>query len=129
MVHIRKLDNGNVLVHLNCRLRTGSVRQYFSTTKEDGLPEEESTPFAEILARSFRWKDMLLSGVYDGKKALSQAVGMNKSNLIPAMRFPYLSPIIIEKAMNGELEGASFRGFRKIKSPFWHDQHKALGLD
>ena len=129
MVRIRRLDNGNVRVHIDCRLRTGSVRQYFSMPKEDGPRDEEPTPFAEILARSFRWKDMLLTGTCGGKTALAQAVGIHKSNLIPAMRLPYLSPVIVEKAMDSELEGASFRGLCKIRSPFWYDQHKALGLD
>lgn len=79
MVRIGRLDNGNVRVHVDCRLRTGSVRQYFSMPKEDGPRDEEATLFAEILARSFRRKDMLLTGTCGGKTARAMASGPCRS--------------------------------------------------
>ena len=128
---IRRTDNGNVRVHVDCCLKSGAVRQYFVSGDGEVGREvpEESTSFVQLLGRAFRWRDLLVSGTYRGKTDLARALGVDKANLIGSMRLPYLSPVIIDKAVRGELEGASVRRYHRITSPFWYDQHKALGLD
>ena len=51
MVTVSRLDNGNVLVHVDCVLKSGAVRQYFVTP--DGSDEISIAPEA-ITSRSSR---------------------------------------------------------------------------
>jgi len=131
MVTVSKLDNGNVLVHVDCLLKTGAVRQFFKMPTEDASSEakEDHPPFVQILGRAFKWKDLLASGAYKGKSALSRAIGVDKANLIGILRLPYLSPIIVTKILDGELSDASVRKYHKISSPFWYKQHETLGIE
>jgi len=129
MVAIQRLDNGNVLVSVRCSLKSGSVRQCFVTPGEDGVAEGvEEMPFVQILARAFKWRYMLVTGVFSDRKALVKGLGVDKNNVTAVLRLPYLSPEIVEKVLAGELPEASLRRYGKVTSPFWHEQKSELGI-
>ena len=131
MVTISRLENGNLLVHVDCVLKSGSVRQCFVTPDAKGGAAEgmDEVPFVRILGRAQRWKTLLATGVYGSKTELARALGVDKANLTSVLRLPYLSPVIVEKVLSGELADASVRRYRQLSSPFWYDQHKALGIE
>ena len=131
MVTVSRLDNGNVLVHVDCVLKSGAVRQYFVTPDAKGGSAEgvDDVPFVQILGRAQRWKTLLATGAYGSKTALARALGVDKANLTAVLRLPYLSPVIVEKVLSGELADASVRRYGRLASPFWYDQHKALGIE
>ena len=130
MVAIQRLDNGNVLVSVRCSLKSGAVRQCFVTPGEGGAAEGvEEMPFVRILGRAFKWREMLVTGVFRDRTALIRALGVDKNNVTAVLRLPYLSPAIVERVLAGELPDASVRRYGKITSPFWHEQHEALGLE
>jgi len=131
MVKISRLNNGNVLVSVGCTLKSGAVRQCFLMNRGDGeVPEGmEEVPFVQILGRACKWKSLLATGAYKDKSKLARALGVDKANLTSVLRLPYLSPVIVEKVLSGELADASVRRYRRLASPLWYEQHKALGIE
>ena len=45
------------------------------------------------------------------------------------LRFPFLSPVIVEKIRNGELPDVSVTKLMTLTSPIWAEQHKELGIE
>jgi hypothetical protein len=45
------------------------------------------------------------------------------------LRFPFLSPIIVDKIRNGELPDVSVTKLMTLTSPLWAEQHKELGIE
>jgi len=130
MVTISKLPNGNVRVHVECRLRSGAVRQYFETSEGDGLSgDSEDVPFVQELARSLAWKELMMNGTYSGKTALASALGVCRRSLRRTLQLSYLSPVIVERAINGELADCSIMRCRSIAYLSWYEQHRALGIE
>jgi len=130
MVTISKMPNGNIRVHIDCRLKSGAVRQFFVEKDEQG--EEMLTdvdPFVKTLSKSFAWRELLTSGTYADKSALAAKLGICRQNLRQILHLPYLSPVIVEKVMNGELTNGSLMRCWSLANLPWYDQHKALGID
>jgi len=130
MVRVSRLENGNVSVHVDCALKTGASRQCFVMPRAtDGVSEGmEEVPFVQILGRAFKWKELLASGVYRGKSALARALGVDRLNLVSTIGLAYLSPVIVEKVVSGDLTKASLRRFRRVTSPFWYEQQREIGI-
>ena len=129
MVTITKSAAGNICVHVDCKLKTGGTRQFFVNTAVKELPKQEASPFVQILARAFKWKEMIVSGTYSDKTKLAHRLGIDKSHLSRCLRLPYLSPVIVEKILNGDIPDGSVERFGKLQSPFWFEQHAHLGVE
>jgi len=130
MVTIKKMPNGNIRVHVNCYLKSGAVRKFFVEKSEDG--EEILTdvdPFVKTLSRAFVWRELLTSGTYNDKSRLAENLGICRQNLRQILHLPYLSPVIVEKVMNGELTNGSLMRCWSLATLPWYDQHKALGIE
>lgn len=122
MVAISTLENGNVRVHISCALKSGSVRKYFAMPDEDGnFGSADESQFVQILAKAFVWKELLSSGTYHDKTALAKALGLCKQNLQMLLKLPYLSPIIVENVLAGELTDASVAKYQAIALLPWHE--------
>ena len=130
MVTVSRLDNGNVLVHVDCVLKSGAVRQYFVTPDAKGGAAEgvDDVPFVQILGRAQRWKTLLATGAYKSKSALARALGVDKANLTAVLRLPYLSPVIVEKVLSSDYKFTekpeTRRFFMDLQQTFidWNDK-------
>ena len=69
------------------------------------------------------------AGTYRDKKQLADALGFNGSYFGKMLRFPFLSPVIVEKIRNGELPEVSVTKLMTLTSPLWSEQHKELGIE
>ena len=83
----------------------------------------------KALRQARRWLELLASGTYRDKKQLADALGFNGSYFGKMLRFPVLSPVIVEKIRRNEIPDVSVTKLMNLTSPVWAEQHKALGID
>jgi hypothetical protein len=80
------------------------------------------------LARAFRWKKLIDTGVYTTVDEMASAERVNPSYLSRVLRLTLLAPEIVEEI----LDGRAAAPLRKLLEPFsvhWAKQRSAAGLD
>lgn len=105
-----------------CHLVTDLGRQRLMAVggvPETGVPEEVAV--VKALARGIQWVDLLESGTFHDKRDLAEALDLSPSYLSKVLRFPFLSPVLIERIVNGEIPDASVTKLMAMTSPFWAD--------
>ncbi len=129
MVIVLALDGDDGRIEIPCRLQTNLGRQHFVVVEPEPAPETPATAVPKVLRQSRKWLELLASGTYRDKKQLADALGFNGSYFGKMLRFPFLSPVIVERIRNSELPDVSVTKLMTLTSPLWAEQHKALGID
>ena len=84
----------------------------------------------KALARAFRWRKLLESGVYSTVEEIAAAEKINTSYVSRILRLTLLAPDIIETIIDGcQLGGLTLA---KLLKPFptdWHEQTRQFGID
>ena len=108
---------------VSCSFKTNLGRSCVVVPNDDGSSKDEPEKMAVLtaLGRSVNWCELLTSATYKNKQALAKALGLSPSYLTKLLRFPFLSPILVSKIVNGELPEASVTKLLEINSPFWAD--------
>ena len=129
VVIVLALDGDDSRIEIPCRLQTNLGRQHFVVNEPEPTPDTPALAVLKALRQARRWLELLASGTYRDKKQLADALGFNGSYFGKMLRFPFLSPVIIEKIRNGELPEVSVTKLMTLTSPLWEKQHKELGIE
>ena len=99
---------------------------------EDGnLVNPENVPIIVRLARARKMIEMLSSGTYKNKQEIGDMFGMSQAQVSRLCRSAFLSPVIVEKLVDGTLPLPRFTAVadKLITLPLWAEQHALLGID
>lgn len=130
METMERLPDGRIKIHIACALQKGTKRRIFAKTDRASRAEAaRKTPIVAALGRGWRARSLIRDGVYRGKIEISKALGVSRTHLSESLNLTYLSPVIVEKIMCGELPEATAERFGRLVMPLWYDQHKAFGID
>ena len=129
VVILLALDGDDNRIEIPCRLQTNLGRQHFVVDEPEPTPDTPALAVPKALRQARRWLELLASGTYRDKKQLADALGFNGSYFGKMLRFPFLSPVIVEKIRNGELPEVSVTKLMTLTSPLWSKQHKELGIE
>lgn len=129
VVILLALDGDDNRIEIPCRLQTNLGRQHFVVDEPEPTPDTPALAVPKALRQARRWLELLASGTYQDKKQLADALGFNGSYFGKMLRFPFLSPVIVEKIRNGELPEVSVTKLMTLTSPLWLKQHKELGIE
>ena len=82
----------------------------------------------KALARAFRWRRMLESGLVSTVGEIAVREKINKSYVSRVLRLTLLAPQIVEAILDGrQAEGVTLRGLMEPFPVEWHGQRVALG--
>lgn len=129
VVILLALDGDDNRIEIPCRLQTNLGRQHFVVDEPEPTPDTPALAVPKALRQARRWLELLASGTYRDKKQLADALGFNGSYFGKMLRFPFLSPVIVEKIRNGELPEVSVTKLMTLTTPLWEKQHKELGIE
>ncbi len=85
------------------------------------------TTLMKAIARAYRWKDMMESGVYASVTDLARAEKINDSYVCRMLRLTLLAPDIVESILDGR--HATNAALNNLAKPFgaeWQSQRSAL---
>jgi len=126
------LNGGADKVSVAVKLATNLGRQTFVVDCGNAVDGDETNPETAVeqtIRRSHKWLELLTSGTYHDRKSLAEALGLSNSYLGRILRFPFLSPIVVQKIMDGELPDISVTKLMANPSLLWSEQHRLLGID
>ncbi len=130
MQMMERLPDGRIRVHVDCVLQKGTTRRIFvKTDAESRVAAARTTPMAAALGKAWRMRSLIYDGVYKGKVSVARALGVSRTHFAENINLTYLSPVIVERIMRGDLHDATVERYGRIATPFWYEQHKALGID
>lgn len=93
------------------------------------LSPAEPDPVVVNFARAFRWQKMLNDGLFESTTALAREIGVNESYVARTIRLTWLSPRIIDAAVNGTLpSNISLARLYQCNSPLWEEQEQELEI-
>ena len=131
-MRIKRLDDGDFLITVQCDLRTLTERKMFVAINPDGSPKHpEMVPIIVKLGRAYKLLDGILSGTYESAKDAGSSIKLSRSSGSRILRMSFLSPYIVEQIVSGKLNIPNLLSKMDalIALPLWHDQHKLLGLE
>ena len=129
---IRKLEDGDYLVHFDCDLRAAHERRIFVASDENGTPlSPERVPILVRIGRGRRIAKLYASGQCKTNVSIAKELGLSEFMITRFVRLTFLSPIVVKKLVSGEIPAASVMalGDKLHQMPLWRDQHKALGIE
>ena len=129
VVIVLALDGDNSRIEIPCCLQTNLGRQHFVVDEPEPTPDTPALAVPKAMRQARRWLELLASGTYRDKKQLADALGFNGSYFGKMLRFPFLSPVIVENIRNGELPEVSVTKLMTLTSPLWAEQQKELGIE
>ena len=113
-MQIQRLDDGDFLIHIDCDLRSVAERKMFIAKDEDGnLVNPENVPIIVRLARARKMIEMLSSGTYRNKQEIGDMFGMSQAQVSRLCRSAFLSPVIVEKLVDGTFAASALHGGRR----------------
>ena len=128
---IRKLESGDFLVHMDVDLRSLAERKMYVTVGKNGVPQyPDRLPIVVRFARSRKMVEMLCKGAHKTRADLCKVFKMTHGTLSRTLRFAFLSPVIVEKVVTGQLSATLVmaKSEELITHPIWADQHNILGI-
>ena len=131
-MRIKRLENGDFHIHVDCDLRTARERKLFAKVDENGTPmHPEAMPIIVRLGRAMRMVEMLKSGTYTSQNEVAESMAMSRSMVSRVLRTAFLSPVIVEKVVSGRLPVSRVLELaEKVNMmPLWSDQHKFLNIE
>ena len=97
-MRIKRLENGDFHIHVDCDLRTARERKLFVKVDENGTPTHpEAMPIIVRLGRAMRMVEMLKSGTYTSQNEVAESMAMSRSMVSRVLRTAFLSPVIVER--------------------------------
>lgn len=119
-------DNQQTLtIHVPFVMRKRSGRKRILSpdgTIPNLAPPKANTAVVKAIARAFRWRDILESGVYATIDELAKAEGVNPSYLSRTLRLTLLAPKIVEVLVNGTCDCQSLLEMKKEIPTRWDEQ-------
>jgi hypothetical protein len=83
----------------------------------------------KAIARAFRWRKLLETGVYGSVEEIAQSEKINDSYVSRVLRLNLLAPGIVEAILNGRLPPSiELNALLKPLPSSWHLQAQAFGL-
>ena len=93
-----------------------------------GAAARIDSTLVKALARAFRWRRMLESGLVSTVGEIAVREKINKSYVSRVLRLTLLAPQIVEAILDGrQAEGVTLRGLMEPFPVEWHGQRVALG--
>ena len=129
---IRRLNDGDFLLEIECNLRNVADRKLYVSVGKDGVPlHPEHLPILVKIGRAERMLELLASGKFMSREKLAQHLGMSNSSVSKILPTAFLSPTIVQMAVEGKLVNSrlSLLLERLPNLPLWADQHRFLGID
>lgn len=128
MVAITKLPDGNVRIHVECRLKAGANRRYFQLPVNSSSPSssQDATPIVQLIGKALKWKELLVSGTYRKMQDLASALGLCEAYVRDVLRLAYLSPPVIERIVRGDLPDASVTKYSALNTLIWTEQEERI---
>ncbi len=126
----RRLANGNILVSVPinlCWSGNSNGRRIITT---DGRTEGNAARDALLLAiaRGRAWQKLIDEGQMASTHAIAAAIGKDVGFVSRCIRLTYLSPEIIERAVEGNIpQGLSSNFTRQSIPDSWDEQMQMLG--
>jgi hypothetical protein len=123
-------DGETIIVHIPLTFRKRGGRKLVVTP--DGAewaprPRVDNA-MVKALARAFRWRKMLDTGVYSTLEELAQAKGLAPSYVSGILRLTLLAPVIVEAILDGR-QGPEVTLARVVPLPLeWERQKRELGF-
>lgn len=105
------------------------ARRIYVIESKDGWQDRtfvQPTPIIRTLAKAHKWVELIASGTYDSASALAKTLGCNSGTLFRDMHLPFLSPVIIEQLVRGQLKDLAVGNVMDHWSLLWEDQERAL---
>jgi site-specific DNA recombinase len=99
-----------------------------SSSSESQMAEGSDQPdpkAVQAIARARSWATALESGKYASVEELAKCAKLHPKVVRQELRFAFLSPNIVESALNGDC-GLALRNLRKVESLNWRTQHAEL---
>jgi len=99
-----------------------------SSSSESQMAECSDQPdpkAVQAIARARSWATALQSGKYASVEGLAKSAKLHPKVVRHELRFAFLSPNIVESALNGDC-GLALRNLRKVESLNWRTQHAEL---
>ena len=131
-MRIKKLEDGDFLVHIDCDLRSLSERKMFVPVGKDGVPQRpEILPIVVKLARARKMVEMMAKGECDSRKDISDKYGMNRATVSRTISAAFLSPEIVSRVISGRIPIPKVQSLiEKLNViPLWADHHRFLGIE
>lgn len=126
MQRVEFLPNGNARVTVPMEIRNFAGRKRLIFPE---LSPAEPDPVVVNFARAFRWQKMLNDGLFESTTALAREIGVNESYVARTIRLTWLSPRIIDAAVNGTLpSNISLARLYQCNSPLWEEQEQELEI-
>ena len=103
----RRTDQGTLTVAVPLTIRKrGGRKLVLSPTGEEitapARPQIDNT-LVKALARAFRWRKLLETGVYATVAEMADAEGINRSYVSRVLRLTLLAPEIVESILEGRV--------------------------
>jgi hypothetical protein len=124
-------DDRTVIVHIPWKLKKRGGRKLVicpDGTASIAKPVERAdSAMVKALARAFRWRKLLETGVYGSAAELAAAEGVDPSYLGRVLRLTLLAPDLVEAILDERLPGDV--GLAKLLKPFpvvWERQRTWL---
>ena len=126
------LDRRTLTIHVPMTFKTRGGRKL--VLSPDGVPSwakpraRVDNTMVKALARAFRWRKLLETGVYTIVEELAAAEKINPSYVSRVLRLTLLAPEIIEMIVDGR-QPANLT-MAKLTKPFpveWKDQERLFG--
>ena len=131
-MRIKRLQDGDFLVHIDCDLRSIADRRMFVSVDKNGMPmHPELMPTIVKMGRAHKMVEMLASGTYATMKDMAECLDMSSSTIGRIVPAAFLSPEIVHRLIAGKLPSAKVHQLiEKVSAmPLWSDQHAFLGID
>lgn len=129
MASYKALSDGNILIHIPLRFaHTSNGARMMSD--EPGANYERNSELANIqsVALGTKYRNMVLYGGFASRGKLARHLGVDGSYLARMLRLGFLSPIIVEKLVKGELPQVSAQQLQRLQTLIWTEQHKQLDI-
>ena len=126
----RVLADGTLVAHVPLRfVRNNAGGRLYAREPGANMDRNQELPIVQMLAMGLKFRRMSASDDYTNRHRLARHLGVSTSYLTRTIRLAYLSPFIVEKIVNGELPQFTITDLKRIHSPVWAEQHKALGIE
>ena len=124
MSEIKVLDNGNVKVIIPISMRSCGGRRKIVTPER---PDETTENLKVLLARAFRWQEMIDSGAYENAEALALDANVDPALVRRTCRLTLLAPGLVREVLSNR-RLAGFNGDLRMALPdSWEVQRKLFG--
>lgn len=126
MTEVTLLPNGNVKVLIPLAFRSCGGRKRIVAPDVVAPPHD---PIIQILARAFRWQELIDDGSFANVRELANAIGKDYGYVARVIRLTLLAPDIVHAALEGTLpDSITLEQLRVALPDDWNEQKKKLNI-